>query len=432
MRFFKYLVFIFLTFLSTQSFALIVKGNPFDRGYVEVGSYSEYCNIGLSRLKQSFPDPNGYNGTPVTSSGYTVSGTSLKCTYNPVGWVATGQIFDSCPTGQQKDIKWWVDIPMPASACISKCVYISDPAVSQSCVDVDIEGVTGVGECGPMVSTGAKCDQPDPDPRTQPKPPLRPDECKNATGSDSYCDKPPDRGCPSGYKQAMFNNKQICVKDSPTDPNPNDPNNGPDDPDGPDDPNNPPNPNGCTNGDPYCDKPPDNSCPVGYYQARYQGKDICVKNNPNNNGPNPNDPNNPPPDGNGDGDNGGGDGGPFCDGAGKLICDAVTDIKDSLNEIFSDEGKEEIEQLGEQSTDSRLTAAETEMTSKLQSFANALSYSSSHACISDLTVTNIPHFGSMTVPLSKWCDLLALVKLMLKLAVLMLALRMIDATVRAF
>lgn len=303
----------------------------------------------------------------------------------------------------------------------------------------------------------------------------KPPENNTCNGAD-YCKRPPE-GCGSGYVSGSFNGQLLCVRSAPNDPK------NPPDPDTPDDPNN------CMNGGSYCPQPPDNtSCPSGYYETTYNGSKICVRDNLDPTQPNPNDPNN-----SGGSDNGGGSSDP-SDGGGdgtggsinlKPVIDAINNLKNSLvnsisaisnkitsliegqkatnnkldtsnehlekieeatqatstaigetnkklDQIFSDQGKQQIEQLGEQSTDSRLTNAETEMNSKIQQLANTLSYSSSHACISDFTVTNIPYFGSMTVPLSKWCDLLALVKLLLKLAVLMLALKMIDATVRAF
>lgn len=307
--------------------------------------------------------------------------------------------------------------------------------------------------------------------------PPQNETCNGAT----YCNRPP-QGCGSGYVSGSFNGQLLCVRSAPKDPK------NPPDPDTPDDPNN------CMNGGSYCPQPPNNTtCPEGYSETTYNGSKICVRNNNDPNTPNPNDPNNQtdngggasePTDGGGDGTGGSLNLKPVIDAINSLksaLLSAITgistkltnlldgqkktnehldkiedssqaaseslgDISDAtqatseaigetnkkLDQIFSDQGKEQIEQLGEQSTDSRLTGAESEMTNKLQAFANTLSYSSSHACISDFTVTNIPHFGSMTVPLSKWCDLLALVKLLLKLAVLMLALKMIDATVRAF
>lgn len=48
---------------------------------------------------------------------------------------------------------------------------------------------------------------------------------------------------------------------------------------------------GCKSGEPYCTKPP-TGCPTGYVSGSYNGKEICVKNNPDPTKPNPNDPNN--------------------------------------------------------------------------------------------------------------------------------------------
>ena len=52
-----------------------------------------------------------------------------------------------------------------------------------------------------------------------------------------------------------------------------------------------PTTDGCKSGEPYCTKPP-TGCPSGYTSGSYNGKEICVKNNPDPTKPNPNDPNN--------------------------------------------------------------------------------------------------------------------------------------------
>lgn len=265
-----------------------------------------------------------------------------------------------------------------------------------------------------------------------PNDPNDPNKC-----SASYCPKPDDnKDCPEGYYTSTYNGQKICVKDNPNpnQPNPNDPNNN----DGGDDGGGASEPTGGDNGStgsvnlkPVIDAINSlksalltafetlsrklSSLVDGQKESNEHLKNIkseSVKTNEKL-----------------DTSNGHLD---KIEEATQATSTAVGETNKKLDQIFSDQGKEQIEQLGEQSTDSRLTAAETEMTSQIQQLANKLSYSSSHACISDFTVTNIPHFGSMTVPLSKWCDLLALVKLLLKLAVLMLALKMIDATVRAF
>lgn len=107
----------------------------------------------------------------------------------------------------------------------------------------------------------------------------------------------------------------------------------------------------------------------------------------------------------------------------------VASISDSLSNIFSDEGKSEIEELGQESKDYRYLGAMNDANSALNTFANKMTFSSS-TCISDLVI-QVPIYGSITVPLSTYCDLLALTKILLHLAVLMLCSRMIDATVRA-
>ncbi|TNL41159.1 methyl-accepting chemotaxis protein [Acinetobacter bereziniae] len=59
-----------------------------------------------------------------------------------------------------------------------------------------------------------------------------------------------------------------------------------------------PSTEGCKSGEAYCDKPT-TGCPSGYTSGSFNGKQICVKNNPDPTKPNPNDPNNNPNNGNG-------------------------------------------------------------------------------------------------------------------------------------
>lgn len=110
----------------------------------------------------------------------------------------------------------------------------------------------------------------------------------------------------------------------------------------------------------------------------------------------------------------------------------LREIRDGINDIkkvFSDEGKDELEQLGQPSNDSRYTSAESNAQSSLNSLANKLSFSNS-SCVSDFQI-DIPKFGSVNIALSQWCSLLALLKILIHLAVLLTCIRMIDATVRA-
>lgn len=271
-----------------------------------------------------------------------------------------------------------------------------------------------------------------------PNDPDNPNKCNL-----EYCPKPDDnQDCPTGYYPTTHNGQKICVKDNPNpnQPNPNDPNNsggdgggGASEPTGGDG-----GSSGSINLKPVIDainalksallsaldgiSKKITSLVEGQKQTNKKLdtsnehlkniKDETVKTNEKL------DTSNQHLD--------------KIEDATQAASEGIGETNKKLDKIFSDEGKEQIEQLGEQSSDPRYAQAEAEATTQVQKFANVLSYTSSHACISDLTVTNIPLYGSMTVPLSKWCDLLALVKILMKLAALMLSLRMIDATVRAF
>ena len=106
------------------------------------------------------------------------------------------------------------------------------------------------------------------------------------------------------------------------------------------------------------------------------------------------------------------------------IRDGINDIKN----VFSDEGKTQLEQIGQPSNDSRFTAAEANAQSSLNNLANKLTFGSS-ACLSDFQI-QLPIFGSINIALSQWCSLLALIKILFQLVVLLTCLRMLDATVR--
>ncbi|MEQ1117331.1 hypothetical protein [Acinetobacter junii] len=505
MRFFKYLVFLFLFLISYQTYAAtctaygaaggVSGSSPLDacRNY-----YSQKISSDIpSTLKAITTSPTTFGCSAFEGNGFA----SGECTPPACPEIGTPADFHQGSNGeiptkrclningnicsfsaQGKDPFW---VTLSGGSTPTRQLYSDSNQPSPSCTSLN------EGQCDTTNPYGS-CYKPPNDGCIRNKdgsincpqnttPPIK-TGCENGA---TYCDRPPN-GCGPDYVSGSFNGKQICVRKGPDSPDPNKPI-------VPNDTNKPDQPNACSSS--YCPKP-DNTkdCPNGYYETKFEGNSICVTNNPTPNQPNPNDPNNSiqpplPVDPNN----------PQNSLNLNEIINSIKSLKDSLlgsidgvsrklttliqgqktsnehlknikdesiktnekldtsnehldkieeatqasstaigetnkklDQIFTDQGKEQIEQLGEQSTDSRLTAAESEMTSKLQTFANTLSYSSSHACISDFTVTNIPHFGSMTVPLSKWCDLLALVKLLLKLAVLMLALKMIDATVRAF
>lgn len=287
------------------------------------------------------------------------------------------------------------------------------------------------------------CVKTSPSTPTEPTEPTEPNECTSA-----YCEKTDNNeDCPSGYYSSYFNGTSICVANNPTpnQPNPNDPNNNNDAGSGSSEPQNGDDPTtnfdvrgiidaikalrdslltaldkvskklttlveGQNKTNEHLEKIKDESIKTNDKLDTANGHLTKIEENTKS----------------------ASDTLDSINDSALSTSEAVGESNKKLDQIFSDQGKQQIEQLGEQSTDSRLTAAESEMTSKLQTLANTLSYSSSHACISDFTITDIPYFVSTTVPFSKYCDLLALIKLLLKLATLMYALRMIDATVRVF
>lgn len=106
----------------------------------------------------------------------------------------------------------------------------------------------------------------------------------------------------------------------------------------------------------------------------------------------------------------------------------IRDGIDSIKDVFSDEGKSELEQIGQASNDSRYLNAQGNAQSSLNNLANKLTFGSS-ACLSDFQI-QLPIFGSINIALSQWCPLLALLKILLNLIVLLTCLRMLDATVR--
>ncbi|MFH3707708.1 hypothetical protein WAH95_07725 [Acinetobacter baumannii] len=117
----------------------------------------------------------------------------------------------------------------------------------------------------------------------------------------------------------------------------------------------------------------------------------------------------------------------------KPVVDAIekqtTDFKDMMKTDSSDFDTSQYEKIGDASDDPRSLNAQSDAAGSLQALSNKLTFSNS-ACVQDFTVT-VPIYGSMTVPLSQWCDLLALVKILLHLCTLMVAFKMLDSTVRA-
>ncbi len=117
----------------------------------------------------------------------------------------------------------------------------------------------------------------------------------------------------------------------------------------------------------------------------------------------------------------------------KPVVDAIekqtTDFKDMMKTDSSDFDTSQYEKIGDASDDPRYLNAQSEATNALQNLSNKLTFSNT-ACVQDFTV-DFPYFGSFVVPISRWCELLALIKILIHLSTLILAFRMLDSTVRA-
>lgn len=303
MRFFKYLVLIFL-FNITSAYAGFSAGNDtcFDTA-------QKACNYILDNSK----DPSEHS---VTASNNVCHFKNKSGQWYRQTTLASCQLA-SCPT--------YVNTPeFNAPGWRNWSLEVQDDYLNKQ-PKVCYKGCRSTGQHpqingndgNDMITLGygpfekdSSCPNTD-TPPTAPLPPEMPDD----PTCGRFCEKPPT-GCPPGYLTGSFNNKQICYKSSPNTPNPNDPNNNP-----PEEPEQPQQPNACSAAN--CPKPDaDKDCPTGYYPSTHNGEAICIRNNPNPNQPNPNDPNNniPPssePVGTGDPD-------------AKGIIDSIKALRDSL------------------------------------------------------------------------------------------------------
>ena len=253
MRFFKYLVFIFLTLFSVNVFADYSVGgftastelaacNAFyaNTGYttkeVRTSGSARFCYV----VENAFPNSPPVQGQQVISapSSCKADGTSVYS--------------GSVTVSDWKDDAEYLSLTEQASSKFEG-TYVC----SNSCrFNYDFLAGDGDAENGPIVFKGrysrttTSCVSGDTSPNASITGSGKPkSECTKA-----YCDKEPNKSCPDGYSQGSFNGKQICVKNSPKNPNPNDPNT-------PYDPNNPPDNGG---GDGKCNGT--NNCNTNNYE----------------------------------------------------------------------------------------------------------------------------------------------------------------------
>lgn len=216
MKFFKYLIFILLSFFSITAFAVTYEYRSSNS--VITGDWMSTPELACKNFIAKWAPSAPY-----------VRSSEAECVYKTTDGDRGSAIEKreaTCKAGQEKFLDGYIGDFPPDSVCYSGCIY-------------DSKGVwIGQGETsnGNLIwgttatSTGTTCgaDTPKGEDKPNTNQPMKPEECKSPTGSDGYCNKPSNKQCPTGYKQGSFNNQQICIKPSsdPTKPNPNDPNNG--------------------------------------------------------------------------------------------------------------------------------------------------------------------------------------------------------------
>lgn len=318
MRFFKYLVLIFVSIISIDVHAA---WKSFGRGS------SQYIYpSALAACKAAFADNPSF---AFKVELFEPTGASCLLSIDGGSYSHQGNVFgdgqedDDCPPVDFPDYVYFqAGTPIPKQTCREVgagkyCVFIDkgnriilNHQDNKQSVVLYSKSRKSVSSCTPLLD--GQCDKNDPyggcfqppnDGCTRQKdgsiicpdnaPPPDPKEPCNGA---SYCKRPPT-GCGKGYVAGSFNGQQMCVRagpDSPQEPDEPEP------PKQPNDPSDPNDPNKCTISS--CPRPDtDKDCPKGYYSSFHNGQAICVLNNPNPNQPNPNDPNNKEPPEGGDG-----------------------------------------------------------------------------------------------------------------------------------
>lgn len=238
MKFFKYLIFSSISLISINSFA-------------------DYQSMNYRQFTSSTPDAvcsqiaSYFNSTLSTGGKFTYSVLEVKTNNCKIkrsdGGLLNEPLLEVASQCSQSTLEsnsisvpgWtnWTEQQIESyhnqikdlTACYDGCLYIR-PSLSGSSGSDQLSLTFDNPTKDPSCPAGDKTKPQPPVPSDQNNNQMKPEDCKNSTGSNSYCDKPSDKQCPTGYKQGMFNNKQICIKSSddpdPNKPNPNDPNNG--------------------------------------------------------------------------------------------------------------------------------------------------------------------------------------------------------------
>lgn len=230
MKFFKYLIFLFLL-ISFQVKADWYVGD-LGQSFGIFPTSDAACKANRDRFSTSFTYQVEGNNCKLFSGG-SLYGQYLLVEIEKTCKAGTSSVYSGSVTIQNwKDNDEWLNLndamlakfngtTVCANSCVHKFDFLGDSTGDATNGPVSFKGK--------YISTDTKCTSPTEGPvdtLNGTKTPTN-DGCKN---SEAYCDKPPT-GCPAGYTSGSFNGKQICVKNNPdpTKPNPNDPNNNPND-----------------------------------------------------------------------------------------------------------------------------------------------------------------------------------------------------------
>lgn len=214
MRFFKYLVFIFFSIVSFQTFAAYKYS--VNTGTGSYDSALAACQAVLDNYKSTRSDAANWSiNTTALPAKCEIWGGSYWAFSQPI---QKTEVADNCPsagTTQTQSVPFRL---LDSQVCINSCLW--NPAgTGPVCGD-------NSGICSDdFKSAGTSCSQntdltPTQSDIDSTKPVDPPMQCTS-----DYCEKPSDKSCPSGYTKQMFNNKDYCVKDGA-----NPPNNNPDQP----------------------------------------------------------------------------------------------------------------------------------------------------------------------------------------------------------
>lgn len=234
MKFFKYLIYTFLSFFSISVFANYTATDNYGKNIQKTApSEIEACSALLTALKSS-----GFSS--LNAPARETNSSCLDANSNNFGYVTQSAQCPSTVTSTPISVPGWTSWDIDQidaysaqisgkTACYQGCKY-KNPTMTGSEGSDSMSLLYGDPVKDSSCPAGDSTRPTTPTPNNTGTNQMKPEECKSPTGSDGYCNKPSNKQCPSGYKQGSFNNQQICIKPSPdpdpTKPNPNDPNNG--------------------------------------------------------------------------------------------------------------------------------------------------------------------------------------------------------------